>query len=189
MAILQWYVRLVDLECADSSDHNQQNIATLTINPDEPRFDMHTYDTLDELGAGKINVAAENVVRELNEKGSFENGESRVWEILQFVDEDFKIDPEADYSPRAAFGEDEWKVILKVLKRANQNLDEKRVNIEILERLSAPSFDRENGHVVLQGLGAHSVTFLQSLHRTLLQFPKVKLHQDVFVEGYVRVNP
>jgi len=150
---------------------------------------MHTYDTLDELGAGKINVAAENVVRELNEKGSFENGESRVWEILQFVDELFKIDPEAEYSPPAAFGKDEWTVVMEVLKRVNEHNDEERVNKEILNRLSPPSFDRENGHIVLQGLGARSITFLHSLHTTLSQFPKVKLHQDVFEEGYVRLNP
>lgn len=167
------------------TENNQQNIATLTVNKHEPRFVVHTYDTL-ELGAGKINAAAENKVRELNDRSSFKNGDSRLWETLQWVDDKFKIDPLMEYSNPASYTEDEWKELVEVLVKANEQLDDARISVWHT-KLAESSFDSVNGHMVLQGLAACSITLRRKLDGMLSkEFRNIKVHQEKFEEGFVR---
>lgn len=175
----------VSRNATGSTDTCPQNIAILTLDKDdknEPCIDLHKWKS-PYLGAERINTAAKNVVYRLNEAAGVENGNARVWEISEWIDNHFKTDVNGIFSARPGFTDAETQEIIKESRKANDELDQDRIEL-MCKFMEHPKFDSVNGHIISTGLAGRSKTLNARLAEKLSEsFDKMILHKDNIREG------
>ncbi|KAI7290645.1 hypothetical protein KC343_g272 [Hortaea werneckii] len=161
---------LLTVDCG----HSTTNVCRLRPSKKERHYQIEDYEPL-PLGAGIINAAAEEEVRNINRIRQ-RNLEQDVLNVSCFVDA-LKHDMGNCDSSSFGYNEDEWQRIIKAAKDANVKLDRERIQvIDSLLGKNKVEAPRERIKVILTGGASQSKTFQDGLRDMVSRrYPNVEV--------------
>lgn len=155
--------------------HSTMNLSRLWPSTKKHHHRIRDNETF-SLGAGNINAAAEAEVREINRLQGLDL-ESGILGMSLVIDKCMK--PNMNYTPLPprGFDEHEWHRVTTAAKKANDELDKRRVDRiqHMLDKNRAQSSDQQV-QVILTGNASKSKTFLERLSAVVAKkYPEAKI--------------